>query len=100
MKGDIIAEKPDGWWLEMTADPAMLKDQTRTMVTSDLLGTATALVVGLMVQAIHDDDRILVRRRRTRRVDKQEETACFSAPRIQTNSPLRLYLICIDLYRM
>ena len=52
-------------------------------------GTATASVVGLMVQAIHDDDRILVRRRRTRRVDKQEETVCFSAPRIQTNYPIK-----------
>ena len=42
-----------------------------------------------MVQAIHDDDRILVRRRRTRRVDKQEETVGFSAPRIQTNYPIK-----------
>jgi hypothetical protein len=35
-----LEKKPDGWWLEMSIDPAILKKPMRTLVTTDLLGTA------------------------------------------------------------
>jgi len=38
--GIKLEEKPDGWWLEMTVDPAWITKQKRTVVTTKLLGTA------------------------------------------------------------
>jgi alpha-L-arabinofuranosidase len=38
--GIKLEEKPDGWWLEMTVDPAWISKQKRTVVTTELLGKA------------------------------------------------------------
>ncbi len=38
--GVKLEEKPNGWWLEMAADPAWTSKQNRTVVTTELLGRA------------------------------------------------------------
>jgi len=38
--GIELDEKPDGWWLEMTVDPAWISSRKRAVVTTESLGTA------------------------------------------------------------
>jgi hypothetical protein len=38
--GINLEEKPDGWWFEMTIDPAWLSREKRTIVTTETLGKA------------------------------------------------------------
>jgi len=38
--GIKLEEKPDGWWLEMAADPAWTSKQKRAVVTTEALGKA------------------------------------------------------------
>jgi hypothetical protein len=38
--GIKLAEKPDGWWLEMAVDPAWMSKQRRAIVTTEALGNA------------------------------------------------------------